>query len=230
MASDASTRRLDVRVLHSSDLHISSEEQLPTKLSGVLAAARTHEVDLLVLAGDIFDNHRVPVSALAAARNALEAAVHPTVILPGNHDRLGPGTCYERLNFRASRKVTVLGLQQDSVLFPTITMEVMGAPHTDDTGRYHLKNSGSKRTAWRIFLAHGHFTSRDDEHYSWPIRASDLATTEADYVALGHWDHCVPVSRTPQAWYSGAPDHATTANLVCFSDGEGISVQPVPLR
>ena len=42
-----------------------------------------------------------------------------------------------------------------------------------------------------------------------------IAATAADYLALGHWDRAAQVGDgTIPAYYSGAPHHAGTVNLV----------------
>src|SRR5579863_7034035 len=62
--------RVDIVLVHSSDLHV-DDEASATKhqdgtagLAAVLAAAKAHNADIVLLAGDTFDNNRVPVTVL----------------------------------------------------------------------------------------------------------------------------------------------------------------------
>ena len=82
-----------------------------------------------------------------------------------------------------------------------------------------LRDPPSRTTRWRIAVAHGQF---DDEPLdvsawwpSWRIRTEHLVATEADYVALGHWNRAAQVGReNPIACYSGSPDHTDTVNVI----------------
>src|SRR4029079_27365 len=83
----------DIVVVHSSDLHLDHDYTArlhggdgTAGLAGVLAAARSARADVVVLAGDTFDCHRLPDHLLERAATVIAAAALPVVILPGNHD------------------------------------------------------------------------------------------------------------------------------------------------
>ena len=68
-------------VVHSSDLHIDDDYTArlhggdgTAGLSGVLSAARAARADVVVLAGDTFDCHRVPIGLLDRAAAVISAA------------------------------------------------------------------------------------------------------------------------------------------------------------
>ena len=46
------------------------------------------EVDMLLIAGDLFDHNRVPDETIAFVQEQLRRLQRPVVILPGNHDCL----------------------------------------------------------------------------------------------------------------------------------------------
>ena len=52
--------------------------------------------NVVLLAGDSFDNHRQPVDLLERAAQILRDYGKPVVILPGNHDPLTPDSVYRR--------------------------------------------------------------------------------------------------------------------------------------
>ena len=52
----------------------------------VLEAAMEVGADLVLLCGDTFDNHKVPLPLVARVADLVREAGIPTVILPGNHD------------------------------------------------------------------------------------------------------------------------------------------------
>jgi hypothetical protein len=83
-------------------------------------------------------------------------------------------------------------------------------------------------------LAHGHFDEEPPGEArwwpSWRIRTADLAATEADYVALGHWNRAAQVGEeTVRAYYSGSPDLAATVNLVRLASDGSVQVSRAPL-
>src|SRR5258707_11780669 len=88
-------------VVHSSDLQLAHDYTArvpggdgPAGLAGVLAAARHAGADVVVLAGDTFDCHRLPVDLLDRAAAVIAAAALPVVILPGNHDPAVPDAVF----------------------------------------------------------------------------------------------------------------------------------------
>src|SRR5262245_64901054 len=83
----------DIVVVHSSDLHIDHDYTArlhggdgTAGLSGVLSAARAAGADVVVLAGDTFDCHRLPIDLLDRAAAVISAAAMPVVLLTGLHD------------------------------------------------------------------------------------------------------------------------------------------------
>src|SRR5438067_2792465 len=97
MPSSVSPPGRDLTVVHSSDLHLDHDYTArlhggdgTAGLAAVLAAARSAAADVVVLAGDTFDCHRLPVDLLDRAAAVIAAAALPVVILPGNHDPAVP--------------------------------------------------------------------------------------------------------------------------------------------
>src|SRR5262249_55466961 len=91
----------DIVVTHSSDLHMDHDYTArlhggdgTAGLSGELNAARAAAADVVVLAGDTFDCHRLPAFLLDRVAAIISAAVLPVVLLPGNHDPAVPDAVY----------------------------------------------------------------------------------------------------------------------------------------
>ena len=223
-----------MRVVHSSDLHIGMDEAQPgvARLETVLGAALDARADLVVLAGDVFDHNRVSIEVLNRAADALAAASIRTVILPGNHDCLTQDSVYRRGRFRELRDVHVLGVTtEDSSLFPDLELEVWGRAHLDHFDMTPLRDPPSRRLRWQIAAAHGHWVSGPhDSHRAYLIHQHELEATQADYVALGHWDRWtrVGVGAVP-AYYSGSPSLAKSVNLIELGHEDGIRVERIPL-
>jgi DNA repair exonuclease SbcCD nuclease subunit len=223
-----SLSRTDVTLVHTSDLHISGHSDLKSCLDPVLETAMRFDADAVLLVGDIFDNNRVAADVLRAARDRMESVLMPVVVLPGNHDALGEGSCYDR-GFRGSPSVSVLGMTSNTVQVAAGAVQVWGVPHIGESTDYPVTDPPVRVSRWQIALLHGHYTDAVEERYAWPIRARDLQRTRADYVAMGHWDHRVQVATSPPAWYSGAPHHAGAVTVVRLSKSQGVQVCAVRL-
>ena len=96
-----------IKFLHAADLHLDapfaalSPEQAAARrqeqrelLTELAEAANTHDCDLVLLAGDLFDSAGASDETLLALRRALASIRAPVFISPGNHDCLLPGSAY----------------------------------------------------------------------------------------------------------------------------------------
>lgn len=228
-----------IRLLHSSDLHLTAERGPVDRLlylRWVLDAAEREAADVVLLAGDVFDHIRQPIAFIEDVAALLSAKQQQVVILPGNHDPLTPDSVYFRGGLMELPGVQVIGrTTDDPVSFPEWDLSIWGRAHRDYADMSPLRHPPARAAAWHVVMAHGHFQqtrpSIEDRFLpSWIFDEEDLAQTAADYVALGHWNHPVRAGRGPvPAYYSGSPDLAGTANLVLLSPGEEIQVRQVPL-
>jgi DNA repair exonuclease SbcCD nuclease subunit len=206
------------RVVHSSDLHLGGEYGL-RPLPAVLSASARVGAGVLLLAGDIFDHNRVADALLTEVREMLAHASSRVVILPGNHDCLGKGSCYERGKFDALPHVDVIGMADDSVLLRELDLEVWGKAHWDYRQMDPMPTVRERYTRWQIAMGHGHFGGDGPEpRYAWNISTAAITATSADYVALGHWDHPAQVCATPVACYSGSPQCAGSVTVIDLAD------------
>ncbi len=234
----------EVVLVHSSDLHLgtdysfgpSSSPDALSVLREVLSAAAAVRADLVILAGDTFDNNRQSSKLLDQAARTMGEFGAPIVILPGNHDPLTPDSVYRHAGLAATSNVCVLGLTVDeAVLFPRLELEVWGRAHLDYSDMSPLSKPRSRSARWRIAAAHGHYVEEPDEPGrflgSWLIRREELIATGADYVALGHWNRAARVGDEQiNAYYSGSPEHAGTVNVVRLRQDGAVEVTRARLR
>ena len=227
MARDLLVAGKDVVVVHSSDLHMDQDYTArlhggdgTAGLAAVLAAAQRLGADVVVLAGDTFECHRVSTELLDRAARLISTAGMPVVLLPGNHDPLVAGSVYHRAGMSRAANLHVVGLTaHESVLFGDLDLELWGRPHRDYADMIPLERPRSRTTRWKIVLAHGHYVPVPDRSIrlrpSWLIGDDELAATGADYIALGHWNrHAKVGSAGVSAYYSGSPEYAGTVNVV----------------
>ena len=196
----------DAVIVHSSDLHVGVDDSFDPErtfsslsvLQNVLTAASAVRADVVVLAGDTFDNHRQPTELLELAGDILRDYVRPIVILPGNHDPLTPDSVYRRAGLAAISNVKILGLNVDqAVTFPEFELEIWGRAHLDYNDMSPLADPLPRSTRWQLAAAHGHYVdeARDPNRLigSWLIYFEELIATGADYIALGHWNQATEV-------------------------------------
>ena len=238
-----SSRSQGPLLLHSSDLHIGDEEA--TRLCGgnptlmlerVLATARGKRADALLLAGDIFENNRVPAALADRVGDLLAAAGCPVVVLPGNHDPLIAASVWRRRAISGPANVHVIGLRHARrIPLAALELEVWGNPHRDYDDMVPLRRPPRTRAAYQVAMAHGHFDTVPNRRLrprpAWLIGSAEIAATGADYVALGHWNQSIRVGEGPvAAHYSGSPELTGRANLVRLGAGRRPHVRAVDLE
>ncbi|HEY7300833.1 MAG TPA: metallophosphoesterase [Xanthobacteraceae bacterium] len=232
----------DIIVVHSSDLHI--DDDYTARIHGgdgtaglacVLKAAGHLGADVVLLAGDTFESHRVPDRVIDRAASTIAAAGAPVVLLPGNHDPAIAEAVYHHSRLAGLANLYVLGVtHDDAVLFPQLDLQIWGRAHRDFGDMVPFESAPARSTRWQIAMGHGHYQPSVDRNIfprpSWLIGDEDIAATGADYVALGHWNRAVKVGngRVP-AYYSGSPEYAGTVNIVRLAAVGVVSVARIEL-
>jgi DNA repair exonuclease SbcCD nuclease subunit len=191
-----------------------------TGLSAVLTSAMELRADIVLLAGDTFENNQLGAAVLDRAGQLLEDAGLPIVMLPGNHDPALPDSVFLRGGFDRIPNVGILGItHEESVLFPAHDLEIWGRAHRDYHSMAPLRGPRPRSTRWQVAMAHGHYeppeTRANPLRPSWVFGDEEIAATGADYLALGHWDRPMRVGYgAVPAYYSGSPELAGTVNLI----------------
>jgi exonuclease SbcD len=208
-------------------------------LSRIVDLAQADEVDLVLIAGDLFDHNRVSDASVASVRAELGRLRQPVVILPGNHDCLYTNAIYDRHDFTAgaSHVHVISRLDGETIELPELEAVVWGRAMEEHDLAFqplaHIPGRDDRR--WCVAMAHGFFhPERQRPERSSPIFADEIRDTGWDYVALGHHHVQADVSQgRVAAWYAGAPALAWGGGpapgsvlRVDFSVGGGIRVQP----
>ena len=227
----------DILLVHSSDLHVDDDRVASMHggdgaagLRGVLAKARDLSADIVILAGDTFDNHQVTTATIDRAGMLLADAGLPVVVLPGNHDPATPDSIWLRGRFDEIGNVAIIGItNQRKVAFPALDLEIWGNAHRDYHDMAPLRDPPPRQARWHIVVGHGRYeppeTWANPLRPSWLISDRMIRETQADYLALGHWDRAAQVGcGAVPAYYSGAPHHAKTVNLVRLTASGEVTV------
>jgi DNA repair exonuclease SbcCD nuclease subunit len=213
------------RLVHSSDLHIGDPyQQLPpgahlsTCICPVLAVANTAtsvDADVILLAGDTFDNPRVPRDVVESVIRIIAASRFTWIVLPGNHDSWLPESSALRGTGRASNLRVISNPDGETVRVPQMGLGVWGRALKSHDAHSRPMSGMPQRPEWAqryVVVAHGEFVGNGEVPKaggyppSAPISDREVAASSADYVALGH-RHVAEdvVAGGARCRYSGAP-------------------------
>jgi DNA repair exonuclease SbcCD nuclease subunit len=238
----ASAHSHSVRMIHTSDVHVgtgfaldeSGREEALVFMETIVNAATDLDADLVVIAGDFFDNNRVKEPLVQATAEIISATEKPVVILPGNHDPFMSGSMYQRFAHHFADNVHIFD-SPDGTLFSLddIGVQIWGQAHAsyDDFSPADASpawRGDTERPFWRIAMAHGSAVGFDGRlSFGYRIEEEHLADLEAHYVALGHLDrHGQTGPPGTTAFYSGAPGLLKGFTLVDLQP-HGVNVQPI---
>jgi DNA repair protein SbcD/Mre11 len=232
---EALTYRM-LRLLHTADVHLGARhadlgEQAAAQRERQFAAFRasvdlaiSEKVDVVLIAGDLFDSNTQPrrsVDRVAAELKRLVEAKIRTVIIPGTHDVYDRSSIYRVHDLAAlagsgadDDLVTVLTPGRGTVEIAACDLVVHGvvfetkrAPHSPLRDVRVDRAAAGGRT-WQVGMVHGALaipnrTDRDDVVFT----REEIEASGLDYLALGHW-HSTQQGKAGGTLYaySGAPE------------------------
>ena len=229
MADGSRERR---RILHTSDLHLTTlGDGACQSLESLVDLAGQVKVDLVIVAGDLFDHNRVNDNLVSFAAEQLKRFAVDVVILPGNHDCLMPGSAFERAALwqDCSNVQVFRALEGEMLDLPDLGVSLWGRPHDSYdhdvqplAGIPHPQRNGQ----WHIAVAHGYYISVEPRlHRSYYITEEEIATSGWDYIAMGHVVNFRCVCSEPvRAYYSGSPSVSGTVAIVDLAEETGVQV------
>ncbi len=219
-----------IRLLHTSDLHVGTDiypEEAIQGFEAMLGLSRRTSPDAVLIAGDLFDHHRVPRRTIERVLTGLADLGLPVVILPGNHD-----TVLKDVIDASELPANVSLLKRpegQSVALDQLGLTVWGRPVFDHIPSFKPLEGMPPQPSdsWFVAMAHGLFMEKVDPIRSSPITPEEVAGATCDYLALGHVHVFRDVSRNGvPAYYSGAPSgtQARTVAIVDLDPSSGGSV------
>ena len=245
--------RRELKFLHTSDVHLGAydhskaertmerRQEMHDTFRAVIDLSIAERVDFMVIAGDFFDNARVQEDTMEFAGEQLARVPGPVVLLPGNHDHVGPGSVYDRLDLTSLAPNLRLMREPEGefVMLEELSVELWGRSHTELDPQFRpFEDAPSRREAdWHIGVGHGHFLHpMSADHSSYHIYEDHFSVLDHDYFALGHWEQQTRVAAGEGlAAYSGAPDglagHTGGRVLIVHLEGDGtVRLESHPLR
>lgn len=175
------------------------------------ALARGRQIDLVVVAGDVFDAQGVADKTIHRLFHAMRGYPGPWVLLPGNHDAgLAESVWTRATRLKAIPDNVHVCLKPEPLLLEALGAAILPAPLTQRHTYADLTEwfAGADTPAGmaRIGLAHGCVQGilAEDIDSANPIAAGRAEQARLDYLALGDWHGTKQVDA--RTWYSGTPE------------------------
>ncbi len=181
-----------MKFIHLADVHLGAfpdadrpwgarrEKELWQCFREVIRTAKREQVDLLLIAGDLF--HRQPLKRELKEVAAILEEIQDTqvVLIAGNHDYLHPKSYYR--TFVWSEHVHMIQTQELTPLqLPDLDVTVWGSSYWGKEDRTRLYDAKPQfGSGYQILLGHG----GDERHR--PFSVSAVSQAGYDYAAFGH--------------------------------------------
>lgn len=204
-----------IKILHCADLHLDSpfasdgidhaqvrRNELRGAFSSLITYVKMSHIDLLLIAGDMFDREFVTIDTMNfVAREFASIPDCKIVISPGNHDPYSENSPWQRTSFPENVHIfTSEALAFFS--FEELGCEVYGYAFTSP-GLDHFPAAARKPRRYdtiNILLAHADMTSPYST--SAPINEADIEQSGFDYVALGHIHNSSGIRQAGNTYYA----------------------------
>ena len=188
-----------LRILHTGDLHLDSpfsslspadaaarRESLRGVFTSMTTYVRTERIDLLLIAGDLFDARFVTRDTMDLICSEFSRLTDSYVVIaPGNHDPYSSGSVWSRLDLPENVRV----FDSDQLCrfsVPDKNADVYGYAFLSPSMRRNPLLGSSVADPTRINLICAHCQIDDPLSEYAPVSRAQLAAFGADYAALGH--------------------------------------------
>jgi len=184
------------KIIHTGDLHLDSafggipsedakarRASLREVFSKIIDIANSESVDVLILAGDVFDTNTIRPETASAVLHDLGRAKCRVFITPGNHDPLTPTSPYATLVF--PENVHIFSTEKlSSVELPELSLRIFGAAYTSEICDDRILEGFRvpDDDFANILILHSNLNA---DGYA-PVSSTELAESGADYAALAH--------------------------------------------
>lgn len=210
-----------MKILHTGDIHLDSpfaglspetakkrRAELRAAFSDIITYVRTQSVDLLLIAGDLFDKNYVTRDTVALLRQAFSSLDCPVVIAPGNHDPADEKSIWMKKDIFPKNVFIFQSANLSSFFFEKLNCRVYGYAFEQSSLRTcPLEGKAVENPdEINILCAHGDTTSPISSYG--PLPAGALENFGADYCALAHIhnpDNATAALTVPGA-YCGCPE------------------------
>jgi len=188
-----------IKIVHTGDIHFDTpfkevtglqrkinKEELKEVFKKIIHFCKGNSVDILLLAGDIFDNFTLNRDTLRFIENTLgELTTTKVFISPGNHDPYEENSFYKVVQWPKNVHIFKGGLEK--VYIEELDANIWGAAFEETYVRESiLKGFNGDSKSINIMVLHGEISnSKIGNEYN-PITIDEIGNSGMDYIALGH--------------------------------------------
>ena len=186
-----------IKILHTGDVHLDSpfsglpsgmadrrREESRAVFTSMMTYARSN-VDLVLIAGDLFDDGFVTRSTVALITDELAKVGCPVVISPGNHDPFAPGSVWEKVTLPDNVHVFAPG-GTGKFSFDELGADVYGYAFSEAALRKNPLGMSCVTDSTRVNVVCAHADMSSPLSAYAPLSKEMLASFCADYAALAH--------------------------------------------
>ena len=205
----------NIKIVHCADIHFDTpfkdvderqskinKEELKEVFCNIINLCKSNRVDILLLAGDIFDNLTLEKETLYFLEKSFRDIEDTRVFIsPGNHDPYMVNSFYKLIKWPENVYVFSKGLE--CVFIEELNLNVWGAAFTE---RY-VKESMLKGFVHESFgeinimVIHGELSSGVSNEYN-PITIEEIRNSGMNYIALGHRHNYSGINREDKTYYA----------------------------
>lgn len=208
-----------VKILHTADIHIGAQdsflgvnaetrrfETLMT-FERIIDIAKENAVDLIAIAGDLFDSAAPEEVFVTAVFKKLSECGIKTVYCAGNHDPLNSDSPF--VTQKLPENVYVLGVNDECITFDDIKTRVYGRSFQNSSlqGEEELTLPIENDDYINIMVQHGELKADINSAYN-AITPRFIKKSGMDYIALGHVHKHTPIGTIENTHfaYCGCPE------------------------
>lgn len=188
-----------VKVLHCADLHFdtpfkelskeisdTSKNELLEVFKNIIDLAIDENIEVLLIAGDVFDNLTVNKNTLFFISDQIRRIKNIKVFIsPGNHDPYNEKSFYSMINW--PENVYIFKGDMEFKEVKELNLIVWGAGFRKNyENETLLRGVNVDNDKINIMLLHGEIASNNSKNEYNPIYINDIYKSNIDYIALGH--------------------------------------------
>lgn len=204
-----------VKIVHTADLHFDTpfnevdekqrlinKEELKEVFKNIINFCKEKHVDILLLAGDIFDNLTLSRETIHFIENIFNDIKETRVFIsPGNHDPYDNNSFYKLIKW--PENVYVFKGNLEKVYIEELKTNVWGAAFNGKYVRKSiLKGFSQNDEEINIMVIHGELSSSEEGNEYNPITLKNIRESGMDYIALGHRHNFSGVLKEGSTFYS----------------------------
>ena len=209
-----------IKILHCADLHFdtpfkeltkeisqNSKEELLQVFKNIIDLTINEKVQVLLIAGDVFDNLTVNKNTLFFIANELKRIEKVKVFIsPGNHDPYNEKSFYKMVNWPDNVYIFKGELEYKEV--SELNLVVWGAGFNASYEHESLlKEINVDRSKINIMVIHGEVEKGNSKNEYNPIYLNEIGKSGLDYIAIGHRHKFSGILKEGNTYYaySGCP-------------------------